>query len=74
MKTKGDKKDMMDAQCVEQANMDISLYSQLRRRSGFVKQNTTSLGAATRSLFGYRGKSDSTSTVIVAHSTKLETV
>ena len=74
MVVNGDSKDISEEYCCEMQNMEPRPAGATSIRKGFVKRNTTSLGAATRGLFGYKPRYSQTRVIIVAHSTKLETV
>lgn len=73
VKTHGDSKDIEDVQCYEMANMVIDRKGELRNRTGFKKQNITSLGVAFTGLYQYIAR-DGSKYNITSHSTKLETV
>ena len=70
----GDAKDIADEYCREMQNVEPKPAGAVSVRKGFIKQNATSLGSATRGLFGYKPRYSQTRVVVVAHSTKLETV
>jgi hypothetical protein len=74
MVSNGDPKDIRDDYCREMQNLEPKPAGAISVRKGFVKQNATSLGSATRGLFGYKPRYSETRVIVVAHSTKLETV
>jgi len=72
--TFGDIKDIDSDYCYEMRNFVPYPYRSLSVRSGFIKHNDTSLGAAIKSIFGYKQRFSTTRIIVVSHSTKLETV
>ena len=74
MVANGDLKDISDEYCAEMQNLEPYPVGACSIRKGFVKKNSTALAGACRGLFGYKPRYSQTRIIVVAHTTKLETV